>query len=208
MQFQFALMPCFYLLQKLYKKVVICEITSLSLYNSILDTHMTKTDRVDLMTQKLRREFPELDFAAKEVTGRVVRLAYVFQARFEKVLKIYDLSLQVFSILAAIRVSGSPYAISPTQILATSFLTTGGLSNILKRLEGKNLVTRIPDPSDRRGVLVQLTTKGKQVIEEALFEQIEEEKRITKILSQEEQDTLQKLLAKVLIDIDPSVDNT
>jgi len=169
---------------------------------------MNKTDRVDLMTQKLNKEFPELDFTAKEITGRVVRLASVFQTRFERVLKIYDLSLQVFSVLAAIRVSGSPYAISPKQILATAFLTTGGLSNILKRLESRNLVTRIPDPSDRRGVLVQLTAKGKEVIEEALLEQIEEEKKITTILSQEEQATLQQLLSKVLIDIDPRADNT
>lgn len=155
------------------------------------------------MTQKLGKEFPEMDFAPKEVTGRIVRLASVLQGRFEVILKTYDINLQIFSVLAAIRASGSPFEISPKEILATAFLTSGGLSNILKRLERKALITRLSDPHDRRGVLVKLTPKGIELIEDALISQVRAENELISTLSLDEQASLKILLNKLLKDVDP-----
>ncbi|WP_406151637.1 MarR family winged helix-turn-helix transcriptional regulator [Streptomyces sp. NBC_01012] len=39
-------------------------------------------------------------------------------------------------------------------------MTTGGMSNVLRRLDSRGLVSRVPDPSDGRRHNVQLTPAG------------------------------------------------
>jgi DNA-binding MarR family transcriptional regulator len=41
--------------------------------------------------------------------------------------------------------------------------TTGGMTKIVDRLERRGLVERVPDPADRRGVLVGLTEDGREI---------------------------------------------
>jgi DNA-binding MarR family transcriptional regulator len=41
--------------------------------------------------------------------------------------------------------------------------TSGGMTHILDRLERQDLIERLADPDDRRGVLVGLTRKGHRV---------------------------------------------
>jgi DNA-binding MarR family transcriptional regulator len=47
-------------------------------------------------------------------------------------------------------------------IAAQTGLTSGAVTAMLDRLERADLVQRLPDPSDRRRVLVQLTAKARQ----------------------------------------------
>ncbi len=47
------------------------------------------------------------------------------------------------------------------------FLESNTLTPILKKLEGMGLITRRRDPADERQVIVSLTSKGRQVREEA-----------------------------------------
>jgi DNA-binding MarR family transcriptional regulator len=42
------------------------------------------------------------------------------------------------------------------------------MTNRLERLERAGLVTRMPDPQDRRGILVGLTEQGRDVVEQAV----------------------------------------
>jgi MarR family transcriptional regulator, 2-MHQ and catechol-resistance regulon repressor len=46
-------------------------------------------------------------------------------------------------------------------------LTTGSITTAIDRLEGKRLVARKRHPSDRRIRIVELTSKGRQLIEKA-----------------------------------------
>ena len=52
---------------------------------------------------------------------------------------------------------------SPSQLAAALGLSSGGMTKAITRLEAAGLVKRIPDPSDGRGVLVELTSRGKQL---------------------------------------------
>jgi DNA-binding PadR family transcriptional regulator len=49
---------------------------------------------------------------------------------------------------------------SPTRLSEVTVRSTGGMTQILDRLERAGLVERSPDPSDRRKVIVGLTAKG------------------------------------------------
>ena len=63
--------------------------------------------------------------------------------------------------LAALRRAGDPYELSPGALLTQTLVTSGTMTNRIDRLEGKGLVARLPDPHDRRGVLVRLTAEGR-----------------------------------------------
>jgi len=72
------------------------------------------------------------------------------------------------------------------------------MTNRIDRLAEKGLVRRIPDPEDRRGILVELTDQGRELIDSALISHVENEARLLQPLSREEQSTLTVLLRKWL----------
>jgi DNA-binding MarR family transcriptional regulator len=53
-------------------------------------------------------------------------------------------------------------SIGAGQLAAEAGLTTGAVTAVLDRLEGKGLVRRLPDPNDRRRILVELTAKQRE----------------------------------------------
>ena len=53
---------------------------------------------------------------------------------------------------------------------------------------------RILDPEDRRGILVELTEQGHQLIDRAVVSHVANEARLLQSLSQEDQQTLATLL--------------
>ena len=52
--------------------------------------------------------------------------------------------------------------ISAGQLATEAGLTTGAVTAVLDRLEEKELVRRLPDPNDRRRILVEVTEKQRQ----------------------------------------------
>src|SRR5580698_7272982 len=53
--------------------------------------------------------------------------------------------------------------LSPGEIAGHTGLSSGAVTAMLDRLERSGLVQRLPDPSDRRRVLVQLTDKARRL---------------------------------------------
>jgi DNA-binding MarR family transcriptional regulator len=118
------------------------------------------------------------------------RLAPVF-ARF-------GLQAGEFDVLATLRRSGPPYALTPTALYEATMVTSGAITNRLDRLESAGLIIRAPRPGDRRGVVVQLTEKGRALIYDAVTAHVANEHQILSGLTREEQDTLARLLAKLV----------
>jgi DNA-binding MarR family transcriptional regulator len=77
-------------------------------------------------------------------------------------------------------------------------VTSGAMTARLDRLERAGLIARAPHPEDRRGILVQLTEKGRELIDEAVTAHVENEHRILAGLTKQEQDRLIRLLEKVI----------
>lgn len=57
------------------------------------------------------------------------------------------------------------------------------MTNRIDRLTKKNLVERLPDPSDRRGVLVRLTAEGRDKADQSLAYLLAQERAILGELS-------------------------
>ena len=69
---------------------------------------------------------------------------------------------------ALLRRSGKPYQLSPGQLVHETLVTSGTMTNRVDRLVTRGLVERLPDPGDRRGVQVRLTTAGRKAVDGAL----------------------------------------
>lgn len=127
-----------------------------------------RKDPVDAIIEQWAQERPDLDTAAMEVFGRIQRLSRAMGDRMEKAYAKYGISRGEFDVLATLRRSGAPYALSPRQLSATLMLTTGGMTGRLDKLEQAGLLRRSPDPHDRRGLQVTLTEQGLHLADEAV----------------------------------------
>ncbi|CAM5342153.1 MarR family winged helix-turn-helix transcriptional regulator [Streptomyces hirsutus] len=127
-----------------------------------------RKDPVDAIVEQWARERPDLDTVAMEVFGRITRLSRAMGDLLEKAYAKYGISRGEFDVLATLRRSGEPYALSPRQLSATLMLTTGGMTGRLDKLERAGLLRRSPDPHDRRGLQVTLTERGLHLADEAV----------------------------------------
>jgi DNA-binding MarR family transcriptional regulator len=76
------------------------------------------------------------------------------------------------------------------------------MTNRVDRLAGKGLVRRLPDPADRRGVIVQLTAEGRARVDSALEQLLMQERRLLGALSASDQSDLADLLRTVVSPFD------
>jgi DNA-binding MarR family transcriptional regulator len=72
------------------------------------------------------------------------------------------------------------------------------MTNRLDRLEAEGLVRRLPDPHDRRSVVVEMTEEGLARWQEAIGRQAEKELEIASALNAREKKQLNALLRRLL----------
>lgn len=150
--------------------------------------------------EQWRRERPDLDVRPMAVIGRISEAAnLISRERLAPVFARFGLQQGEFDVLATLRRSGAPYALTPTALYEATMVTSGAMTNRLDRLEKAGLIARRPHPGDRRGVMVQLTGKGRELIEEAVTVHVANEHRVLAGVTVEEQERLIELLEKVIV---------
>ena len=164
---------------------------------------MADTDGVDAILEQWRHERPDLDTSPIGVIGRISRLSREIERRLEPVYAASGLEPGWYDVLATLRRAGPPYRLRPTDFASTLMLTSSGTTKRLDRLEGAGYITREPDPSDRRGVLITLTPQGRRLVDKAAVKHLANERRILGGLTAEEQRQLAGLLRKLNITLPP-----
>ncbi|WP_444861326.1 MarR family winged helix-turn-helix transcriptional regulator [Erwinia sp. INIA01] len=139
-------------------------------------------DAVDAILQQWLRERPDLDASPMGPIGRINRCAALLQQKLETAFARFDLSMWEFDMLAALRRSGEP-SLSPTELFSTLMVTSGTMTHRLKRLETRGFIERVPNAQDARSMLVKLTESGRELIDRAIEEHIENERQILSGLS-------------------------
>ena len=142
---------------------------------------------------------PDLDVSPTLVIQRITRLGMLQEASFAEVFARHGLSWGECLVLAALRRSGPPYQMSPTALYGSLILSSGGMTKRCDRLERAGLLERRADPADRRGRLVTLTAKGKQLADRLIVEHLANEERLLSALSAAERRKLGDLLRKLLV---------
>jgi DNA-binding MarR family transcriptional regulator len=157
-----------------------------------------ETDHIDQIVDQWRRERPELDVSPLALFGRLLRAAHLADRELARGLEGHGLQSGWFDVLAALRRAGRPYALNPTDLMAATMLSSGGITKRLDRLAEAGLIERRPDPADRRGTLVRLTRKGRSAIDRALEAHLANEERLLLALAPGDQRRLDRLLRRLL----------
>ena len=126
---------------------------------------MAERDGVDEIIDHWRRERPELDASPVGVIGRISRLSREIEARLEPVYAEHGLEHGWHDVLATLRRGGPPYELRASEFTKGLMITSSGATKRLDRLERAGLITRRPDPGDRRGILIALTDEGRRMID-------------------------------------------
>jgi DNA-binding MarR family transcriptional regulator len=163
---------------------------------------MSTSDEVDRIVDAWQQERPDLDVAPLQVLSRVSRLARHLDIARREAFAVNDLEPGEFDVLAALRRAGRPYALTPSALISQNLVTSGTMTNRIDRLESKNLVARMPDPTDGRGVLVQLTQAGKSAVDRALDELLAREKSLLATVSKADREKLANVLRDIVLPFD------
>jgi DNA-binding MarR family transcriptional regulator len=157
-----------------------------------------KSDDVDRIVEQWAQERPDLGTEAMAVFGRIYRIARNVGDRQEHVYARFGINRGEFDVLATLRRAGEPYQLSPKALCAYMMLTSGGMTGRLDRLQRAGLVSRTPDPEDRRALVITLTDQGRAVVDEAVGAGLQVQRDVLERLPARSRQQLSALLRDLL----------
>lgn len=137
---------------------------------------------------------PYLDLGSLGIFAAVAHVYWLSTPRIDRLMAEHDINRGLFDVLTVLRRTGAPYSLSPGKIAGSLLLSGSGLTSRLDRLAAKQLVVRLPDPHDGRGLLIRLTPKGRRLVDRVLPRLIRLEARLADGLSREQLTQLTSLL--------------
>jgi DNA-binding MarR family transcriptional regulator len=119
----------------------------------------------DVLVNQWRRELGDEDSEAVLMGVRIRRIGMLLDELTMAHCEAEGVKHTDFLLLMALRRLGAPYAMRPTDILKMHSVTSGTATYRIDQLTKQELAERLHDPRDRRGYLVQLTPRGKQIVD-------------------------------------------
>jgi len=155
------------------------------------------TDHVERVHALWRTELPDVNLEGSAILARARRITLMVREKIVPLLARHGLDGGEFYVLAALRRAGAPYALRPTELYKALMVSSGGMTDRLRRLEERGLVRRRPSEEDRRSMLVELTVEGHDLVERAFREDMQVENGIVAKLGSAEREQLALLLQKL-----------
>ena len=165
-------------------------------------TQTPERDHIDRFLDTIRERLPMLDPEVEGIVDRIGGLPRRFKRAMDETLDEFDLDWSEYKLLSLLTREGEVYRSSPGKLARIMELSSGAMTNRLDRLEQAGLVRRLPDPDDRRGILVELTPEGKRVYEDAVGVQGRKESLVASALSVPEKKQLNALLRRLMIEFE------
>jgi DNA-binding MarR family transcriptional regulator len=129
---------------------------------------------------------------------RLARVGLLVDGFQHRCLDPFDLKFIDYSVLRVLYLVGPPYQMSPTELTDVLLRSSGGMTQILDRLEHAGLVDRATDADDRRRIVVELTTEGVDVAQRASTAYARERRRILRALSPNEIESMDAAVRRLL----------
>jgi DNA-binding MarR family transcriptional regulator len=127
---------------------------------------------------------PHLDKAVEGIVNRINGLNRRFKRSLEETLSEHGLSHGEWDVLGSLSRAGPPYQRSAGQLAERCDCSSGR------------------DPSGRRGVLVELTAKGRKTWDHSVDAQAEKEALVAAALSVREKEQLNALLRRLMLEFE------
>lgn len=143
---------------------------------------------------------PDVDVSPIEVVGRVSRLSRLVDRVLAENFARFGLENWMYDVLATLRRTGPPYALTAGELVRQSMVTTGAITHRIDRLAERGLVERVA-AADRRKVVVRLTPDGLALVDEVVAAHAATEDRILAALAPGERTALAGLLRTLLLEL-------
>ncbi len=131
----------------------------------------------------------------RALLGALLHAGAAVDAALERSLEPWGLSRAKMGALH--HLAAAPGGLPLGQLAERLACVKSNVTQLVDRLEADGLVRRVPDPSDRRSVLAQVTPRGRERFEVAARAQERAEAAILDGLGEEERERLADLLRRV-----------
>jgi DNA-binding MarR family transcriptional regulator len=140
-------------------------------------------DHVDAILEQWARERPDLDASPIGLIGRLHRLADVLNVELRRVFAEEGLGDGDFDVL-------------PSELAASTMVTSSAVTKRLDRLERAGLVTRTVSESDARSRRIRLTAAGLALVDRLMDRHVANEQRLVSGLSERDRAQLAAILRR------------
>jgi DNA-binding MarR family transcriptional regulator len=160
------------------------------------------SDSVDFCITDISSKYDAIDPEVEGIVDRMVAINKHVGRTFEETLADHGLNYGEYKLLLRLVTRTADNRMSAGELSKSLMLSSGAMTNRLDQLEKAEIIRRVRDPKDRRGVHVELTDKGRTTIDAAVTEQAAKEIDVLGVLSPRELTNLNQLLRKVLTSLE------
>lgn len=137
---------------------------------------------------------PELDLGPLGLFAALAQVYWLTAPEIERLMAAHGITRGMFDVLTTLRRAKPSYTLGPKELGKSLLLSGSGMTNRLDRLEARKLIQRLPDPSDRRGLRIELMPAGLKLVDRILPELICLERGMAAELTEKKVVTLMRLL--------------
>jgi DNA-binding MarR family transcriptional regulator len=138
--------------------------------------------------------WPQIDPAVEAIVNQIHDVDKLIGAEMRESLSQVSLTVEEFKVLMALQPGPRTHGSLCRQLE----VSTGAMTNRLDKLEREELVSRAPDPRDRRGVLLALTKPGRERLDAYVDRGAVRERKLMGGLTATDKRRLNDLLATLL----------
>jgi DNA-binding MarR family transcriptional regulator len=143
------------------------------------------------------REYPDGDPTAAELLATLMRTGDAISAEIDRAM-IASIGVPQSALNSLAVIEGADAPLTPGQISERTYTSSATMTATLDLLQRKGWTRRVPNPDDRRSLLIEITAEGQAVADRFLPGIRRIELAVLSELSAAERTTMLKLLAKVL----------
>nr|WP_282560222.1 MarR family transcriptional regulator [Motilimonas cestriensis] len=133
-----------------------------------------------------------------EIAVKIHRLHHFHLQELNSVIQPSQLSVAEFNVLMALRRQPAPQQLTPKNLAQYLLFSSGGLTKVIHKLIGKDLITDARHPQDQRSKTLALTPKGRTLIE-TLYDNLNYVRgQSVDVMSADELVELNRLLNKIV----------
>jgi DNA-binding MarR family transcriptional regulator len=165
-------------------------------------TKQVEQDHVDRFLEAAELWPVDLDLEVEGIVDRINGLSRRFKRTLEETAGEHGLTHGEWNVLGSLFRAGEPHRRSPGKLADQCECSSGAMTNRLDRLEEQGHIRRLRDPDDRRGVLVEMTPKGRKVWTDSVTAGARKEAGIAEVLSEREKKQLNALLRRLMLEFE------
>lgn len=143
------------------------------------------------------QEYPDADATCTRAYASLCRTGEALLSELDRrIAATFDMPQATATALAVI--DGADTPLTPSQVSDRVLVASATMTATLDLLERRGWIRRVPNPADRRSVLIETTPQGRATADQLLPGIRKVERRILSALTPDERAHLLELLAKIL----------